>query len=129
YDVLRLGLAEGPGAPQAELQDDVLELPPVLGELVGDAGGWSGQEAAPDDAGVLQLPEPGRQDVGWDPGEAAPEVGEALGTEEEVADHEQRPALAHQFQRVGQAAELAIRPVAHLCLFWHRLDFRERSCL
>src|SRR5438309_1228820 len=63
---------------------------------------WSGQR-----------PLPGVEDRGGNPGRAPAEVGEALGAEEEITDDQQGPALSNQLQRVGEAAELPVRPVAH----------------
>ncbi len=49
-----------------------------------------------------------RQDVGRDAGEGDLEILEATRATEEVSDHEERPAVAHDLQRLGDGAALAV---------------------
>jgi hypothetical protein len=41
-------------------------------------------------------------------GQAAPQVGEALGAKQQLANNEQRPALADQVEGVSEAAGVAV---------------------
>jgi hypothetical protein len=85
-DVVALRVAERARAPQPEVQQDVVQFAAVLGELVDQAGVELRQDAAADDAGLLQLVEPGRQDARRDAGQASLQVREALRAEDQVAE-------------------------------------------
>jgi hypothetical protein len=51
--------------------------------------------------------------IGRDAGETAQELGVALGPEQEIADDEQRPALAQYVEGAGEAAVLVVAPPGH----------------
>jgi hypothetical protein len=107
---LRLARRErGDAAPAPERDHDRLELAPTRGQLVDARAGRWRQRAAAHDARLLELLEPLGQDVGADVGKPGAQVGEALGPEEQLAHDEQRPALAHEVERAGHAAAVAVR--------------------
>jgi hypothetical protein len=57
---------------------------------------------------LLELAQPLGEHVGAELLQPGAEVGEALRPEHELADDEQRPALAHYIERAGDAARVAI---------------------
>ena len=72
---------------------------PALGELVDPRAGGRRQRAAPHDPRRLELAQALGEDVGADVGQSGAQVGEALGPEQQLADDEQRPALADDVER------------------------------
>ena len=64
------------------------------------------------DAAGLELPQAGGQDVRPDPGEPGGEVGVAGRALQQLADDEQRPALAHEREGVRDRAVL-VEPLPH----------------
>ena len=96
------------GTPALQAHEDRLEPGSPLGELVDVRRGGRREPAAPDDAGVLELPQPLGEDVRAGLGQAGVQVGEALGAEEQVADDEQRPALPDEVEGVSGRAPVAV---------------------
>ena len=47
------------------------------------------------------------------PGKRPAQVGEPLLAEEQLAQHQQRPAVAQHVERHGDRAVLLVRPVGH----------------
>jgi hypothetical protein len=47
-------------------------------------------------------------------GQAGPQVGEALGPEQQLADDEQRPALADDIEGAGDATAVSVRALSHI---------------
>ena len=66
-----------------------------------------------EDARRLQLLEPRRQDVARDAGQPRGELAVAARPDEQVADDEQRPALADQLEGLGDAAVLPVVACGH----------------
>ena len=97
--------------PAAEREHDRDELLSVLGELVDvrRRGGW--QLAARDDPVALELTQPLAEDVRRDTRQAVTQIGESPRTEDELSQHEQRPALADEVEGAGDAALLLVAPV------------------
>jgi hypothetical protein len=101
-------------APAAEREDHRLELAPAVGQLVHVRGGGRREVVAPDDAVVLELAQALGEHVRADPGQTRAQVGEALGAEQQLAHHEQGPAVADRIERAGDAAAVAIRTHARI---------------
>ena len=107
---LRLARREGSDAAEApEREDDGLELLSTLGELVDPRAGGRRQRAAPQYSGGLELAQALGEDVGADVGQPRAQVGEALGAEQQLADDEQRPALADDVEGPRDPAAVAVR--------------------
>jgi len=104
---------EGLATPEAELYECRLDLPTVLGQLVNLRRGRGREDAARHDAGRLEFLQAGGQDVRADARQALEQVGEAARPEQQLADHEQRPALADEVERPREAAELGVTPSGH----------------
>ena len=95
-------------APPSQREQHRLELAAVRGELVhGRPRRWR-QHAPLHDPALLELAQPGREDVRADAGQAGGQVGEPFRAEHELAHDEQRPALADEVERVRDSAELAV---------------------
>jgi hypothetical protein len=77
-----------------------LQFEPALGQLVHGGGcGWR-QRAPHEYAGVLQIVEALREHVPTDSWEPAAQVGETFGAEQQLSNHQQRPAPADQVERM-----------------------------
>src|SRR6266508_2977412 len=111
--VIRLGIAQRLGAPATKQQHDVFELGAIGGQLVNHTGRRPRQHAAAHDANLLELLQPGGQNIGRNAWQTLAQLGEALGPEDQVANDQQRPALAHELEGAGEAAELVIAPTGH----------------
>jgi len=59
-------------------------------------------------AGLLQLTQALSEDVGAELRKSRPQVGESLRPEQQLADNQQRPALADDVQRTCNPAPVAI---------------------
>ena len=105
---LASGQRRGAAAPAREREDHRLEPATPLRQLVdGRVGRWS--ELAPlNRAAVLELVQALREHVGARARQPRPQVGEALGAEDELAHHQERPALAHAVQSPGDAAGIVV---------------------
>ena len=79
-----------------------------VGELVDRRGGRGREAPLGDQAGGFKRAQALGEDVRADAREARLEVGVALGAQEEIADDEQRPALADDVERAGRGAELLV---------------------
>ncbi len=64
--------------------------------------------AALHDARLLELAEALGQDVGTGAGQTRSQVGEALRAEQQLADHQERPPLAHQVEGTRDPARVAV---------------------
>src|SRR3546814_6412898 len=62
------------------------------------------QPAPHNHRGVLQFVQPLRKHIGTDGRKPLAQVSEALGAQQQFANHQQGPALAHQIQCVGGGA-------------------------
>ena len=113
HDVVGSRLRHRLRPPEPEPEDDVLELAPVLGELVAHSARRPRQHLATHDPFVLELLQPRREDVRGDPRLAALQVGEALGAAEQVAHEHERPALADELERMGEPAVLSVAARLH----------------
>jgi len=80
------------------------------------ASGWSAAKelAAPHDSGSLKPAQALGKDVGDHARQARLKVGEALGTELQLAHDQQRPALTDQVEGVRRCAPVAATDVAGL---------------
>jgi hypothetical protein len=78
------------------------------GELIDLHGGRRRQLAAHDDAGRLQPFQPLGQHIGADPRQVGAKVAEALGAEEQLAHHQQRPPFADEIERMRRPARIFI---------------------
>ena len=90
------------GGPPAQRVDDVVETLPPRGEQVAAVG------PADDDAVLLERAQPLNQQVGGDAGKAIQELGVAPWALEQLADHQQGPAVTDNVEGSGQAAVLAV---------------------
>ena len=100
-------------SPPAEGEHDRLELPAPVGQLVHARAGRRGELGALHDARLLELAQPLGQHVRADVGQAGAQVGEALGPEQQLANHEQRPSLPDEVERAGDPAGVSVRTHAH----------------
>ena len=97
-------------APAPELEQDRLERQAALGQLV-DARARGRRELAPaHEPGLLELAQALGEHVGAEAGQARPQVGEALRAEQQLAHHQQRPALADDVEGARDAAAVAVGP-------------------
>ena len=97
-------------APAAELEDDRLEREAALGQLV-DARARRRRELAPaHEPGLLELAQALGEHVGAEARQAGAQVGEALRAEQQLADDQQRPALADDVEGARDAAAVAVGP-------------------
>ncbi len=62
----------------------------------------------PQDLALLELSQALCEHVRAHVGEAGPQVGEALGAQQELAHDHQGPALAHQVEGAGDSAGIAV---------------------
>ena len=109
-DLLLPRIAHRLEAPGAEREHDRLELAAVGRQLVDDD---ARARHPADDAGRLQLLEPRRQDVARDARQPRGELSVAARPDEQVADDEQGPALAHELQGPRDAAVLPVVACGH----------------
>src|SRR5581483_3287862 len=100
--------AEREEAPERELAHHRPEPLPVLRELVHARGGRRRQRAPGDDPVRLEVAQAGGEDVGADTGQVVDEVRVPLRAVHQLADDEQRPALADQVERVSNRAVLVV---------------------
>lgn len=108
-DLVGARIAEALCAPAADRYDGVVELRPVLGELVHDAAAFcSRQSAAPHDIGRFQLLEASREDVAGYPWQAVLKIAESLRAHEQVAHDHHRPAFPDHLEGAGETAVLAV---------------------
>src|SRR5204862_2534404 len=83
-------------------------IAPARRQRVGGTRRVLGVELPGDDAVLLENLETLREHIGSDPLEGALEILEAPRPGEQVADDQQRPALAEQLERLGHRTALAI---------------------
>ena len=96
------GKPEPVGSPAAELPEHRAERLTGFGQLITPGAPF------PDlshDALLLEGPQPRREDVGWDAAEAFEQLGVAARPEEQVADDQERPALADDVERRPHGTE------------------------
>src|SRR5581483_11987295 len=106
--VLVRGRPERAGAPERELPHDGLQLAAVVGELVDARGRGRRQPPLRDDAGGLEVAEPGRQDVRPDARQALRQVGVALRPVHQLLDDEHRPPLPDEAEGVRDGAVVLV---------------------
>jgi hypothetical protein len=97
----------GARVPVSERDHDRLEVLTVLGQLVDPRAGGGRELAAPHDARLFELPESVRDDARLGVGESCAQVGEALRPEQQLADHQERPALADDVEGARHRAGFA----------------------
>jgi hypothetical protein len=115
-------LGQERGAPATELQHDGLEglAPRRQAEQGGGDGGR--RLLAGDHAGSFQLPQAARQQVRGDAGQPVLQVAVAGGPpEQQLAHDQQRPAVAHHVEGLGQGAVLLVG--AHAGIIDPVMDF------
>jgi hypothetical protein len=99
---------EEAGAPAGELREGGLELASERRQLV-ERGRRGRRQLAPrDDLALLETLQPFCEHAGADSGKAPPQIAEPLGAEAELAQDEQRPALAEDLGRARQRTELRV---------------------
>ena len=94
--------------PAPERKDDLLEITAPVGERVDVRRRRRRELVALDDARALEFAQAIGDDVGARVREASLEIGETLRPEQQLADHEQRPALADEIESVGDRAAIAV---------------------
>src|SRR5919112_1953715 len=99
----------GAGSPAPQLGNDRLELLAPVSELVDPGSRRRGKLPAPHDPGPLELAPALGEDVWARARQAGAQIGEALGAEQQLANHQERPALAYQVEGVGGGASVAVR--------------------
>ena len=92
------GRAQGAGTPQRQLAHGRPQLAAVVGQLVDLRRRRRRQSTPGDDAVALEVAQPRGQDVGPDAGQVLDEVGVALRPVHQLADDEQRPAVADEVE-------------------------------
>ena len=109
-EVAGVGEVGRAGCPVAEGAEGRLELAAPLGELI-NLGRRRGRERTPaaDDAVSLELAKALGEHVRARGRQARADVGEALGPVAQLAQDQDRPALTHQLERVGEPAEVVVR--------------------
>src|SRR5260370_33933465 len=95
-DLLWARLREQPSSPSAQAQGDLLELVAVFGELVHHRSRRSGQNAAMNDACLLELLEARGEDGGRYRRKAPAKIRGTLGANEQVEDDAERPTLCDE---------------------------------
>ena len=96
---------EPPLSPHPELAQGALQLAPLGRQLV---EGSVPVLTAAGDAGVDQLAQPGREHRPGDSRQATADLPEAPAAHEQLADHQQHPALTQHVEGAGDGAELAV---------------------
>ena len=98
------------GCPASEGDDDRFQLVAPVGEFV-DEGACGRAESLPShDARLLEFPQALGQHCRADPWQAALELREPFGPEEQFAHDEQCPALSEELSGVGGGAAVAVGP-------------------
>ena len=96
-------------APPGQGLHGALELLAPQCEGVEDAWG-AGAQPALDHPARLQGAQPVGQQVGGDAGQGGQQLAVAGRADQELAHHQQAPALTHQVEGPRQAAEVAVGP-------------------
>src|SRR5829696_3029490 len=96
------------GTPVPQRDDHWLKLLAPLTELIHPGGSRRRQLPPAYHPRSLKLPQALGQDVGARIGQARPEVGEALGAKQQLADDQQRPPLAYEVEGVGSCAAVVV---------------------
>ena len=123
YDFVGVRDTEAFRAPPAQRDHALLEFAPVRRQLVRDAALGARARRAPYDAGGLELFQARREDVARNVGKAALQFAKSLRADQQIANDQQRPAFAHELERPGEAAILAVASIYHesilayTCLF------------
>lgn len=91
-----------------KLEQEGLQGAAPFGQLVEADAGRRTQVPPLDDAVLGQLPEPLAEHVRAHAAQAAEQVVEALGAEQEVADHQHRPPLAEDIESTRHTTRIPI---------------------
>src|SRR5215470_15610829 len=94
--------------PGGEGADHRAELASFVGQLVLRPRGMVGIEAPAHEAVLLHELEPLGEDVGREAGQAGLQIAEAARASEQIAHHEERPAIAHHLEGLGYRAALPV---------------------
>src|SRR4029453_5889004 len=94
--------------PQPEGDQWIAQSLSLLGELIDRDAGGRREGALADDSCLLESSQSLGEPVAPDRREDRQEVLEPLGTEQQLADHQHRPALAEDIQRAGERAHLPV---------------------
>ena len=97
-------------APAAELEHERLEREAAVGQLVDARARRRRELAAAQEPGLLELAQALGEHVGAQVRQAGPQVREALRAEQQLADDQQRPALADDVEGARDAAAVAVGP-------------------
>src|SRR5262249_6942614 len=102
--------------PGREGADHRAELASLVGQLVLRPRGMVGVEAPAHEAVLLHELEPLGEDVGREAGQAGLQIAEAAGGSEQIAHHEERPAIAPPLEGLCHPAALPVHlpPCARL---------------
>ena len=109
-EVLLAEVARPPGTPGAQGVDDRAQLQPALGQLVGAA---TRHHRAPHHPDPLQPPQPLRQQRRRHLRVAPAQLVEVPAAEQQLAHHQQGPALVEHLHRLRDRAELAVGRHGH----------------
>jgi hypothetical protein len=98
----------GARSPASQRDDHSLQFLAPLGQLVDPGGSRRRELASPYHPRPHQLPQALGEDVGADLRQAGPQIREALGTEQKLAHHQQRPALPDDVEGVGRSTGVVV---------------------
>ena len=106
---LGLLLGHQRNAPAGQILEHRPKLLASWGEAKQGGGDWGRGIFTSDDAGVLEFAQPLGEQVGGDPGEPVAQVGvPARAAQRQLADDQQRPAVADHIQRFRDRAVLVV---------------------
>src|SRR5215472_2970112 len=95
-------------APAAQFEQHRLQRAAARGELVDRDAGRRFEHLVPHQAGLFEVAQPLRQDVGADAGQAVAHLEEPFRPEDQFAYHQQGPAVADDVERAGDPAWIAV---------------------
>jgi hypothetical protein len=94
--------------PQPEGEQRIAESLSVDGELVDGDGRRRREHTFPDDSRFLEPSQPVGEAVASDAGEGGEKMLEALGSQQQLPDHEDGPSFAEDVERAGERAHLPV---------------------
>ena len=125
--MVTIWLGKASHTPPGQLRDGGPEATAVAGECIDRAGDGRGEHLAFHDAGGFELFEPSGQESWGDRTEPVLQVRVALRPAEQLANDQQRPALADDVEGVGEWAVLLIRTSRHARKLAELLHLQDES--